>query len=457
MEELKRKQLLAIKDKQFLVVSSVDLQAHAPTGLDLYDSLLHLILRSNKSSFVHADKPRKAMAALREYSDLDSVDAIVAVGGDALVHEIVNGLLTRSDWILSIKVPISVLPLDSKSTSAHIYQAPDIALTSLLFLSHQQNQHTFKAPLQALTTLSGLRIFSVSRIECEMVHPVVNQTWFSLFSKASAPCPYNLAYLPYRKEIRRDASPNGSRNGSPVHAASAGFSGDIGYRSKTNPLRSPGAPEPQPVGPPLFYFSQICSEVLKPGSTVLPYSWKGLNVLASHKPENKAAGEKLGPLFTCVPIGAGVLSVDGNGVVEDNCSHKNENHEPGVLARTMCLYPPKGVGEEERMRVSGLVVDGVGFHETRGFSVEALDGVYVSLVRGSAIPDGSGSIKKRGRTGSYNGNSETTNSAAVAYSTKRIDTGRRCEGTQESSGGWSLMVVTGLIIIGVAFYARNAL
>ncbi|KAJ3026444.1 UNVERIFIED_CONTAM: Sphingosine kinase 1 [Siphonaria sp. JEL0065] len=434
MEASTRKKLDKIRDKHFLVVSHIALKSHAATGNPLYDEVLTPFLHANNTAFIHADKARKAMGALRDI-DLDAIDCIVLVGGDSLLHEVVNGLLTRSDWILSIKIPVAVMPLDSNATSTQLYQPPATAIASLLFLSYQQQQHILKSPLQALTTLSGLRIFSHSRIECEMVNPIIPSTWFSFLKSSSSPsCPYNLAYLPFRQESKPSKSPSGSRSGSPVHAALAGFLGDIGRKSNgnSNPLRSPGVAEPQPVGPPLYYFSQICTQVLKPGNTVLPVSWKGLKVLASLKSKKQKNG---GPLFTCDPVGPGVSCVDGNGVVD------NETGTAGVLARTLCLYPPKGVNEDERMRVSGLVVDGVGFHETRGFSVEALDGVYLSLLRGDVVAADAKAVKTIGQT---EGNSRA--GKARGLSVLRTNTHRKSD-EADTDLNWTAMLLVGLLAI----------
>jgi diacylglycerol kinase family enzyme len=41
--------------------------------------------------------------------DLKSYDAIVTVSGDGIIHEVINGLLSRSD-ALEIDIPIGVIP-----------------------------------------------------------------------------------------------------------------------------------------------------------------------------------------------------------------------------------------------------------------------------------------------------------------------------------------------------------
>ena len=42
--------------------------------------------------------------------DLNEYDAIIIVSGDGLIHEVINGLMKRSDWSTAIRTPIGVVP-----------------------------------------------------------------------------------------------------------------------------------------------------------------------------------------------------------------------------------------------------------------------------------------------------------------------------------------------------------
>lgn len=45
--------------------------------------------------------------------DLSKYRGIVVVSGDGLIHEIINGILSRSDWRTSITTPIGQIPAGS--------------------------------------------------------------------------------------------------------------------------------------------------------------------------------------------------------------------------------------------------------------------------------------------------------------------------------------------------------
>ncbi|KAJ1569698.1 hypothetical protein HK096_002270, partial [Nowakowskiella sp. JEL0078] len=45
-----------------------------------------------------------------EIKELSAYDTIVGVGGDGTLHEIINGILLRSDWHLAVEIPIAMIP-----------------------------------------------------------------------------------------------------------------------------------------------------------------------------------------------------------------------------------------------------------------------------------------------------------------------------------------------------------
>jgi len=50
--------------------------------------------------------------------DLKQVDTLVVVSGDGVLHEIINGLLTRADWDQARRLPISIIPAGSGNAIA---------------------------------------------------------------------------------------------------------------------------------------------------------------------------------------------------------------------------------------------------------------------------------------------------------------------------------------------------
>ncbi|KAI8803629.1 ATP-NAD kinase-like domain-containing protein [Cladochytrium replicatum] len=85
----------------------------------------------------------EAMKILASYSreDLLSYDAIVSIGGDGMLHEIINGFLLRKDWNEVSKIPIAVIPtgFSNATTLAAVRSTPKpfdiIALTVSVPLS----------------------------------------------------------------------------------------------------------------------------------------------------------------------------------------------------------------------------------------------------------------------------------------------------------------------------------
>eukprot|EP00051_Salpingoeca_urceolata_P011909 m.148133 g.148133 ORF g.148133 m.148133 type:complete len:533 (+) comp17306_c0_seq5:77-1675(+) len=64
-------------------------------------------------------------------TDLSTTDAIVTVSGDGLFHEVVNGLMSRQDWVTAIKIPLGIIPAGSGNglaASVHTSQVLDSVL-----------------------------------------------------------------------------------------------------------------------------------------------------------------------------------------------------------------------------------------------------------------------------------------------------------------------------------------
>lgn len=57
---------------------------------------------------------------------LDSVDGLVAVSGDGLLHELLNGLLSRDDWQAASKLPVGIVPCGSGNGLARSVDTPDV-------------------------------------------------------------------------------------------------------------------------------------------------------------------------------------------------------------------------------------------------------------------------------------------------------------------------------------------
>lgn len=62
----------------------------------------------------------------------DKFDAVVTVSGDGLFHELVNGLMDRSDWQQAIQIPLGIIPAGSGNALA---KSIDVAHPSMAALS----------------------------------------------------------------------------------------------------------------------------------------------------------------------------------------------------------------------------------------------------------------------------------------------------------------------------------
>ncbi|KAJ3139707.1 hypothetical protein HK100_011406 [Physocladia obscura] len=392
------------------------------------------------------------MSSMRKFRQIEDVDVIVVIGRSEsiplLVHEVVNGILTRTeDWSRAAEIPIAAIPIHSFSdekTSLSLQSfneesATKQAISALQKFMEQQQHQTLStlsssksisskavmnllelSPIQAVTTLSGLRIFSHSRVSCRIIPPslppstpanlCINKSWLnvlgSIMPAKPVVKPYNLAVCT-----------NTARQNSETECSTYIDSNVI--EDETMDADSPRLGS-VPVGPALTYFTTICKRVLRPGndnanvdtttwakkSSVstqkskindsgggsvgqggLPEGWQPMHLRVGKNVSN--SGKKEEAVFSCNPrkkmqdgVELAVLDVRcGSGI---NGGEDNLCENAAVEGKALCLYPPAGfLRDEERPRVFGLEIDGVGIYESRGFSMEILEGVALKMVRGT--------------------------------------------------------------------------
>ena len=83
----------------------------------IFDSVVYPKLKNNNSKFDYefTNKSYHAENIVKEY-DLSTIDAIIILGGDGTMHEVVSGLLKRKDNLI---VPIGLLPTGSGNSLLH--------------------------------------------------------------------------------------------------------------------------------------------------------------------------------------------------------------------------------------------------------------------------------------------------------------------------------------------------
>ncbi|KAF9579854.1 hypothetical protein BGW38_003713 [Lunasporangiospora selenospora] len=89
--------------------------------------------------------------------DLDSVDDLVVVSGDGVLHEIVNGLLSRPDWDRARKLPVGIIPAGSANAIATSFgtRNPYVATLSAI------RGRTIKMDIYSLSQLNRPRKYAL--------------------------------------------------------------------------------------------------------------------------------------------------------------------------------------------------------------------------------------------------------------------------------------------------------
>ncbi|XP_063816484.1 sphingosine kinase 1 isoform X2 [Pseudophryne corroboree] len=80
-------------------------------ALTLFETHVMPMLTEANANFtlLVTERPNQAREVVRD-QDLSKWDVIVAMSGDGLMYEVVNGLMERQDWAKAIKKPLSILP-----------------------------------------------------------------------------------------------------------------------------------------------------------------------------------------------------------------------------------------------------------------------------------------------------------------------------------------------------------
>uniref|UniRef100_A0A8C3SCX4 Sphingosine kinase 1 n=1 Tax=Chelydra serpentina TaxID=8475 RepID=A0A8C3SCX4_CHESE len=116
-------------------------------------------------NLIQTERPNHARELVKGIS-LAEWDGIVAISGDGLLYEVLNGLMERPDWEQAIKMPVGILPSGSGNALAGAINC-NAGLEQVLGLELLLNCavllcHAGVAPLDlvAVTTASGARCFS---------------------------------------------------------------------------------------------------------------------------------------------------------------------------------------------------------------------------------------------------------------------------------------------------------
>ncbi|KAF9431370.1 hypothetical protein BGZ76_000404 [Entomortierella beljakovae] len=89
--------------------------------------------------------------------DLQELDTLVVVSGDGVLHEVINGLLTRPDWDKARKLPIGIVPAGSGNAIATSIGTRNTIVSTLALIRGQ----TAKLDIYSLSQFDRPRIYSM--------------------------------------------------------------------------------------------------------------------------------------------------------------------------------------------------------------------------------------------------------------------------------------------------------
>ncbi|KAI9327510.1 hypothetical protein DFJ73DRAFT_137889 [Zopfochytrium polystomum] len=212
-------------------------------GLRVFKTVVEpMLLTANVDlTVVVTEKPRKIMSDIREMDSLLNFDVLAVCGGDGLAHEVVNGLLTRPDWAKASKIPIALIPTGSSNKLAKLHKICDPYLATLSILHGAPEP----ADVLAMTTYSGLRIFSTGQVSCDLSPPSI------VAAVNSSPVGWIRSWLNWGK----------SEEPRHQHRLRYLLKDDDTPRQTVEPSQSPAASTASPIlsrrrlvlGPPLMY------------------------------------------------------------------------------------------------------------------------------------------------------------------------------------------------------------
>ena len=84
-----------------------------------------MLERSHATCDVRETEHQNHAKEIAEKTNLQSYDAIVSISGDGLVHEIINGIMSRPDWAVASQVPVGVIPSGTGNAIAKSLQTPE--------------------------------------------------------------------------------------------------------------------------------------------------------------------------------------------------------------------------------------------------------------------------------------------------------------------------------------------
>ncbi|XP_075846280.1 sphingosine kinase 1 isoform X2 [Microtus pennsylvanicus] len=137
-------------------------------ALQLFQRFVQPLLEEAEVSFKLTLTERPNHARELVYAEeLSHWDALVVMSGDGLMHEVVNGLMSRPDWEIAIRKPLCSLPGGSGNALAASlnYYAGYEQVTSEALLTNCTlllcRRHLSPMNLLSLHTASGLQLYSV--------------------------------------------------------------------------------------------------------------------------------------------------------------------------------------------------------------------------------------------------------------------------------------------------------
>ncbi|OQR95369.1 sphingosine kinase [Thraustotheca clavata] len=79
-------------------------------GEKIYDKIEHIMFHANIQVEKMLTEHANHATEIAEHLDIHAYDAIVIIGGDGMVNEVIQGFMKRADWSVAMQFPIGVIP-----------------------------------------------------------------------------------------------------------------------------------------------------------------------------------------------------------------------------------------------------------------------------------------------------------------------------------------------------------
>ncbi|KND04950.1 uncharacterized protein SPPG_08860 [Spizellomyces punctatus DAOM BR117] len=129
-----------------------------PSGAGVYNDIVGKMLELAEVDIELwvTERPNHAYDFIQQESNISQYTTIITVGGDRIVHEVINALLSRPDWETASKIPLGIIPSGPANALNRSLDTLDPYVATLAAIRGVPQP----TDLMAVTTSSGQRVYS---------------------------------------------------------------------------------------------------------------------------------------------------------------------------------------------------------------------------------------------------------------------------------------------------------